>query len=96
MPKKAAKAAAKEEPTPLVTPTIRAEPIDSKTGKPIDTKPADLKDYKGSYKYKFSGDPDERYGLKVVEDAPDGMTHHLKSNDHYWNGTEAQFKEQFD
>ncbi len=92
-----AKAAKAAEPAPIgpVTPDIRNQPVDL-AGKPIDTTPADLKEFKGSYKYKFSADKDERFGLKVIEDDPRGETHHLKSVNHYWSGTEQQFKEQFD
>ena len=74
--------------------TMRAETID-KEGKLIDRTPTDLDEYEGSYKKK-DGDPEESYGLKVVENDPRGNTHKCKSNDHYWEGTELQFKEQFD
>jgi hypothetical protein len=86
-----------EEATALPVPaaTIRAQTLDLKTGKLVDSKPTDLDEYEGGYTKK-DGDPEESYGLKVVENDPRGNTHHAKSNDHYWEGTEQQFKEQFD
>jgi hypothetical protein len=59
----------------------------------VSTKPKDLGDFKGSYKHKLYKDP---FSLKVVEDDTHGRTHHLKNNDHYWAGTEEEFKAQFE
>jgi len=62
-------------------------------GKEVSTKPDDLKEYKGSYKHKLYKEP---FGLKVVEDDTHGRTHHLKNTDHFWSGTEEEFKQQFE
>jgi len=69
--------------------------MDKKTGETtgtVSTKPADLGDYKGKYTMKGEKEP---YGLKEVKDDPHGRTHHLKNVNHYWEGTEEEFKEQF-
>jgi hypothetical protein len=76
-------------------PVERPKPIDPKSGEPIDTTPVDLDDYEGSYTN--VAHPGETFGLKIDEDDPHlGHTHHLKSVDHYWSGTEQEFKEAFE
>jgi hypothetical protein len=72
-----------------------ASALDRNTGKvtgEVSTKPTDLGDYKGSY---HLGDEKEPYGLKVVEDEVYGRTHLLKNVEHFWAGTEAEFKDKF-
>ena len=83
-----------DAPATLLVPTIRNEPLDAK-GNKIDTTPDDLDEYKGSYRH--AAHPGESFGLKVVEDDPHlGHTHHLKSKDHFWSGTQQEFKEAFE
>ena len=36
------------------------------------------------------------FSLKVVPDAEFGRTHKLKSQRHFWEGTEEQFRQQFE
>lgn len=50
-------------------------------------------DYKGRYKNKNDG---ETYALVVVEDDPNGNTHKLKNTAHYFEGSEEDFKANFD
>lgn len=50
-------------------------------------------EFKGSYKKKSDG---ESYALAKVLDDPQGRTHKLKNTLHSWEGTEAEFKDQFD
>jgi hypothetical protein len=50
----------------------------------------------GSFRKKGETKKDEPYQLMIVEDDPMGHTHHLKNQDHFWSGTEEQFKAQFD
>lgn len=59
----------------------------------ISTDPTDLEDYEGEYKQLATG---ETFGLKVVNDDPQGRTHHLKNVDHYWAGTAAEFRQAFE
>jgi hypothetical protein len=56
----------------------------------------DMTGFEGSYHKKSEPKDAEPYALKIVADDPTGQTHHLKNQDHFWSGTEAQFKEQFD
>ena len=69
------------------------DPITGKIAGQMSTKPTDLGEYKGSYKHKLYKEP---FGLKVVEDETHGRTHHLKNVDHFWSGTEDEFKAQFE
>jgi hypothetical protein len=58
------------------------------------TPPAD-KDYSGSATQIGSG---EKFAVCIVKDAEavDGKTHFAKNTLHFWNGTPAEFREQFD
>lgn len=87
---KAGAAAAAAEPRPATVNVT--DPVSGKTTE-VSTTPPDLKDYKGSYTH--ASYPD-KFGLKVMEDDPHGKTHHLKSVDHFWSGTEDEFKQQFE
>jgi hypothetical protein len=60
---------------------------------PVSTEPTDLDEYEGEYVQTSTG---ETYGLKVVENDPHGRTHHAKNVDHFWSGTEDEFKLQFE
>jgi hypothetical protein len=80
---------------PFPAEALRATTFDPKTGEPVDSVPVDLEEYdEGTYYYQL-GYPEEEFHLKTVEDDPRQNTHHLKSEHHYWEGTELQFKEQF-
>jgi hypothetical protein len=57
------------------------------------TDPVDLGDYEGEYKMLSNG---ETFGLKVVEDDPQGRTHHLKNVEHFWAGTAEEFRQVFE
>lgn len=48
--------------------------------------------------FKKIGEPpgSEPYKLKIVEDDPHGQTHQAINQEHYWSGTEEQFKAQFE
>lgn len=54
----------------------------------------DLKDYKGEY----TKDDGEVYALATVpeDQAIDHKTHFAMNTEHFWNGTQQQFKEQFE
>lgn len=61
--------------------------------------PDDLDEYKGKYKYRRDGEfKDEVFGLKIVPDdeVRAHKTHHAKSPRGFWDGTEAEFRDQFD
>jgi hypothetical protein len=49
--------------------------------------------YSGSYTKQSDG---EEYALAVVEDDPNGRTHKAKNSLHFWEGTKAEFRAQFD
>lgn len=57
--------------------------------------PDDLHEYQGQYKYIPTG---EVFGLKVLNDSEvrAHKTHHAKSPLKFWDGTEAEFRAQFD
>jgi hypothetical protein len=67
-------------------------PLRTATGTPSQ-KPTDLDEYEGSFIYTATG---EEFGLKKVEDDPHERTHHLKNEHHYWEGTEDEFKKDFE
>lgn len=50
----------------------------------------------GSFRKLGEPQGSEMYKLKIVEDDPHGQTHQLKNQEHYWSGTEEQFKAQFE
>lgn len=55
--------------------------------------------YEGSYKHiAFRGtkEADEAFGLKVDASDPRGKTHQLKSQLHFWEGTEEEFRANFE
>jgi hypothetical protein len=58
--------------------------------------PADMTGY-GSPVYKHKALPDDAplFGLKV-EEGDYGHTHHLRSAEHSWSGTEQEFKDAFE
>jgi len=61
--------------------------------------PTDLNEYKGKYKYRRDGEfKGEVFGLKIVPDneVRAHKTHHAKSPRGFWDGTEAEFRDQFD
>lgn len=89
---KAAAQASKAVPRPKTVSVT--DPVTGKTTE-VSTKPTDLKDYKGSYIH-TAYPKDEEFGLKVIENDPHGRTHHLKSEEHYWEGTADEFKNQFE
>lgn len=55
-----------------------------------DPKDEDFTD--GVFKKKSDG---EEYALSIKKDAVTGRTHYAKNSAHFWNGTEADFDEQF-
>lgn len=59
----------------------------------VSTEPTDLGDYEGEYKMLSNN---ETFGLKVMENDPQGRTHHLKNVDHYWAGTAEEFRQAFE
>lgn len=76
-------------PTPLPKniPTVEDTPaLPSAAEVPADS------EYKGTYK----GKDGEKYALAVREDEPSEKTHFLKNSRHFWNGTLAEFKDQFE
>ena len=52
----------------------------------------ELEDFEGKYRRKSDG---ELYALAIVPDDRIGRTHKATNTAHYWEGTEAQFREQF-
>lgn len=48
---------------------------------------------KGHFISKADGEP---YALAIIPDDIRGKTHKLKNSAHFWEGTEAEFKEAFD
>lgn len=59
----------------------------------MSTDPTDLGDYEGEYKQLSNN---ETFALKVIENDPQGRTHHLKNVDHYWAGTAEEFRQAFE
>lgn len=55
--------------------------------------PADKDFNKGVYTQISSG---EEFALAVVDNDPLGRTHKAKNSLHYWEGTAAEFRQQFD
>jgi hypothetical protein len=53
----------------------------------------DVSKFSGSYTKASDG---EEYALAVVDDDPLGRTHKALNSMHYWEGTKAEFREQFD
>lgn len=49
--------------------------------------------YKGRYTKHDDGEP---YALAIDKEATDGRTHFAKNSAHFWNGTEAEFRAQFE
>jgi len=61
--------------------------------------PEDLHEYQGKYRYLRDGEfKGEVFGLKVMPDEQvrAHKTHHAKSPRGFWDGTAAEFREQFD
>jgi hypothetical protein len=71
------------------------EEIALSDGTPNRAVPSDLGEYKGEYKYLRTG---EIFGLKVKDhkEVRSGKTHHLKSPLKFWDGTEDEFRANFD
>ncbi len=59
----------------------------------MSTDPTDLDEYEGEYKMLSNG---ETFALKVVDDDPQGRTHHLKNVEHFWAGTAEEFRQAFE
>ena len=57
----------------------------------------DMEGFDGAYKKLGEPEGSEPYGLKKLEE-PDqyGNTHYLKNQEHFWAGTEEQFKKEFE
>lgn len=98
----AKKTATKKEPvfTSTRPPTFVGDPTDPKKQTQFGPIKPDMEGYKGSY-HKISEPKDSPpYGLKVldVDEAGEhfGRTHHARSTEFSWTGTEQEFKEQFD
>jgi len=75
------------------------EEIAVSDGTPGRQVPADLADYKGKYKYLKQGTLHGHiFGLKIldVEDVRSGKTHHAKSPLAFWDGTEDEFRANFE
>lgn len=53
--------------------------------------PVDMTGFEGAYHKKDEPENAEPYGLQIVKDDQYGKTHHCKNQDHYWEGTEAEF-----
>jgi hypothetical protein len=84
------------QPEPTQTPSTRPKEVTYLTPQGIQTMstdPTDLDDYEGEYKQLTTG---ETFGLKMVENDPQGRTHHLKNVDHYWAGTAEEFRHAFE
>ena len=81
-----AKEAAKK-PTP--------EEIAVSDGAQVRAVPDDLNEFKGQYKYIRTG---EIFGLKIMphDQVRSGKTHHAKSPLKFWDGTEEEFRANFD
>ena len=80
---------------PVATPSNRPKEVTYLTPQGIQTMstdPTDLDDYEVE-KQLSNG---ETFGLKMVEDDPQGRTHHLKNVDHYWAGTAEEFRQAFE
>jgi len=98
MPKKAKSPAPKFESTR--PPAFMPDPADPRKAVQVGPQKPDMEGYKGSY-HKI-GEPDDAptYGLKIVDEAGAlphfGRTHHAKSTEFSWHGTEKEFKEQFE
>lgn len=77
-----------------------ADPKDPQKAVQVGPQEVDMKGYTG--KYHKIGEPKDApdYGLMVVDEDEAakhyGHTHHAKSEEHFWTGTEKQFKEQFE
>ena len=57
----------------------------------ISTDPTDLDDYEGE-----QATDRGNFGLKVVENDPQGRTHQLKNVEHFWAGTAEEYRLAFD
>ncbi len=57
--------------------------------------PEDLQEFKGQYKYLKTS---ETFGLKIMpaDQVRSGKTHHAKSPLKFWDGTEEEFRANFD
>ena len=84
------------QPEPTMTPSTRPKEVTYLTPQGIQTMstdPTDLDDYEGEYTQLSNG---ESFGLKIVENDPQGRTHHLKNVEHYWAGTAEEFRQAFE
>jgi hypothetical protein len=93
---------AKDKPESTRPETFSPDPSDPTGHAMIKTgpQPVDTEGYKG--KYHKIGEPKsaEPYALKIV-DADEASqhydrTHHLINQEHFWTGSEAEFKQQFE
>lgn len=87
----------KSEPPPSTRPDVFVpNPADPKKMTKVGPQDVDMAGFSGKY-HKIDEHKDaEPYGLKIVDDDPYGKTHHLKNQEHFWTGTEAEFKAQFE
>lgn len=88
-------------PPPSTRPAAFApDPADPKKTIKVGPQEVDTKGYSGSYHKNDEHPKAEPYALKVYDEGEAaehyGHTHHLINQEHYWSGTEKQFKEQFD
>lgn len=84
------------QPEPTMTPSNRPKEVTYLTPQGIQTMstdPTDLDDYEGEYTQLSNG---ETFGLKMVDNDPQGRTHHLKNVEHYWAGTAEEFRQAFE
>ncbi len=102
MPKKSAK---KAGPPPSTRPMVSIPDPDDPSGKKIKMlapQPVETKGYSGSFRKIDEPEGSEPYKLRTV-DADDeealtnfGHTHFAVNQEHFWSGTEKQFRDQFE
>jgi hypothetical protein len=96
--KKTAKAEPKFESTR--PPAFAPHPTNPKESVQVGPQKPDMEGYSG--KYHKIGEPKDAppYGLKVLDESDTaahfGRTHHLRSEEFSWSGSEKEFKEQFE
>lgn len=74
-------------------PIVRNNPVVASAKNEVNVTQPDPNDYKGKFLKESDG---EVYGLCVVENDPLGRTHKARNDEHFWEGTKAEFKEQFE
>lgn len=94
--KKEKKSAASVAPIPAAAPAPdlrhlpRTDRVNPVTGK---EHPVDLEDFNGGKGHVNKAG--EEFGLRHEPDHPEGKTHQLKNKEHYWEGDEKAFREEF-